>query len=147
MKLKTTLAFLFVMIGLNYAQAQKVKLITITFKYQFVHDDSDKMINTRLKVYVDDVVKGVSLEKKESDANHVTIEIPAGKHKVRAVIESQYEGNWEEHTIANEYSIDCIYLHEDNYTKHVRVDLIFDTVKGTIVKDVKLSNGTFGSIF
>lgn len=136
------------MAGLTYVHAQKVKHLTVTFKYQFVHDDGEgQLINTRLKVYIDDVVKGVSLEKKEAEANHVTVEIPTGQHKVRAVIESQYEGNWEEHTIANEYSIDCIYLHEDNYTKHVRVDLIFDIIKGTIVKEVKQSNGPFNSVF
>ncbi len=63
------------------------------------------------------------------------------------MIESEFEGNWEEHTIANEYSIDCVYLHEDDYKKHVRVDLIFDIVKGTIVKEVKQSNGPFNSVF
>jgi hypothetical protein len=148
MKIKTAFLFLFLLTGLTYCQAQKQKHLTITFKYQFVHDEGEgKMINTRLKVYVDDAVKGVSLEKKEAEANHVTVEIPEGHHKIRAVIESQYEGNWEEHTIANEYSIDCIYLHEDDYKKHVRVDLIFDIVKGTIVKDVQHSNGPFNSTF
>ncbi len=148
MKIKTILSILLLFIGVQTIKAQKVKHLTITFKYQFVHDDGEgQKINTRLKVYVDGVVKGVSLEKIESEANHVTVEIPAGQHKIRAVIESEYEGNWEEHTIANEYSIDCIYLHEDNYTKHVRVDLIFDIVKGTIVKEVKHSNGPFNSTF
>jgi len=148
MKLKTTLLILFVTLGAINIHAQKIKLVTVTFKYQFVHDDGEgKLINTRLKVYVDDVVKGVSLEKHESEANHVTVEIPTGKHKIRAVIESEYENNWEEHTIANEYSIDCIYLHEDEYIKHVRVDLIFDIVKGTIVKEVQHSNGPFNTLF
>ena len=148
MKIKLALGFLFLMSGFSHISAQKVKHLTITFKYQFVHDEGEaELINTRLKVYVDDVVKGVSLEKKEAEANHVTVEIPEGHHKVRAVIESEYEGNWEEHTIANEYSIDCVYQHEDDYKKHVRVDIIFDTIKGTIVKEVAHSNGPFNSVF
>lgn len=148
MKLKSALLIFFAGIISMSLHAQKVKLITVTFKYQFLHDDGEgKLINTRLKVYVDDVVKGISLEKKEAEANHVTVEIPAGKHKIRAVIESEYEHQWEEHTIANEYSIDCIYLHEDEYKKHVRVDLIFDLIKGTIIKEVEHSNGPFTTVF
>lgn len=148
MKLKATIALLFFALGFNYVQAQKTKLVTITFKYQFVHDEGEgKMINTRLKVYVDDAVKGVSLEKKEAEANHVTVEIPTGNHKIRAVIESQFEGVWEEHTIANEYSIDCIYIHEENFTKNVRVDIVFDLTKGTIVKNVQTKSTSFNSPF
>ena len=133
--------------GLLKAAVSNAKQITITFKYQFIHEGEGKDINTRLKVYVDDVVKGVSLAKVESDANAVTIEIPSGNHKIRAVIESEFEGVWEEHTIANEYSIDCIYLVEMDFTKHVRVDLVFDIEKGTIVKNVETKASSFNSPF
>jgi hypothetical protein len=147
MKFKTIIAIAFSMILFNAAQAQKTKLITVTFKYKFIHEGEGKDINTRLKIYVDDAVKGVSLAKTEAQENHVTIEIPTGNHKIRAVIESQFEGGWEEHTIANEYSIDCIYIHEENFTKNTRVEIIFDLEKGTIVKNVQTSKTSFNSPF
>ena len=126
---------------------KKIKLITVSFKYTFIHASEGKTINTRLKVYVDGVSKAVSLEKMETEANAVTIEIPAGVHKLRAVIETQYEEGWEEHTIANEYSIDCVYLSEMEFNNHVRVELLFDLEKGTIVKNEQTKPTTFSSPF
>ncbi len=147
MKLKVFIAVAFSLILFNVSQAQKVRLITITFKYKFIHEGEGKDINTRLKVYLDDAVKGVSLAKIESEENHVTIEIPTGNHKIRAVIESEFEGVWEEHTLLNEYSIDCVYLHEENFTKNTRVEITFDLEKGTIVKNVQTKNTSFNSPF
>lgn len=147
MKIKTLIAIAFSMVLLNVAQAQKTKQITVSFKYKFIHEGEGKDINTRLKVYVDDAVKGVSLAKIESEENHVTIEIPTGKHKLRAVIESEFEGVWEEHTVANEYSIDCVYIHEEDFIKNTRVELIFDLEKGTIVKNVQTNKTSFNSPF
>lgn len=141
------LFLLFACIGISRAESINAKLITITFKYSFIHEGEGKDINTRLKIYVDDVVKGVSLAKKEADANAVTIEIPNGFHRIRAVIESEFEGVWEEHIVANEYSIDCVYLSEMDFVKNVRVELLFDLEKGTIVKNVETKAGTFNSPF
>lgn len=154
--MKTKSLFLLVMLllaGYNAASAQKqkkekkIKLITVSFKYTFIHAGEGTDINTRLKIYVDGIVKGVSLEKMETEANAVTIEIPAGNHKLRAVIETQYEGGWEEHIIANEYSIDCVYLSDMEFNNHVRVELIFDLEKGTIVKNEQTKPTTFSSPF
>ena len=147
MKVKHAILMLFLFAGLSSAHAVNTKLITITFKYKFIHEGDGQDINTRLKIYVDDVVKGVSLAKTESEANLVTIEIPTGNHKIRAVIESEEDGKWEEHTVANEYSIDCVYINEMNYTKHVRIDLTFDLEKGTIINNVQEKASTFSSPF
>lgn len=134
-------------VSIGTMSAQKTKMITVNFKYQFIHEGEGGTINTRLKVYVDGNVKAVSLPKLESEQNHVTIEIPTGQHKIRAVIESEYENTWEEHTIVNEYSIDCIYETDENFTKNTRVDLIFDLEKGTIVKKVDAQKGPFVNPF
>jgi len=127
--------------------AQKTKMITVNFKYQFIHEGEGKTINTRLKVYVDGKVKAVSVEKLEAEQNHVTIEIPTGQHKIRAVIESEFENVWEEHTIINEYTIDCVYETDENFIKNTRVDLIFDLEKGTIIKKVDSQSGPFVNPF
>jgi citrate lyase beta subunit len=149
MKVKNIIFMLVLLAGMGTANAGTIKgkLITITFKYKFIHAAEGKEINTRLKIYVDDAVKGVSLAKMETESNTVTIEIPTGKHKLRAVIESEFEGKWEEHTVANEYSIDCVYLSETDFTKHVRVDIIFDLEKGTIVKSEQTKSTSFNSPF
>ncbi len=143
MNIKKIVFVLCLIIGMSAAHANNAKLISISFKYSFKHANSGTDINTRLKIYVDDVVKGVSLEKMETASNHVTIQIPAGTHKIRAVIESEFEHVWEEHTIVNEYSIDCVYLKEMNFTKNFFVELIFDLEKGTIVKNDGSNSGTF----
>lgn len=145
--MKNIVLLLVMLAGLQTVNAYGTKLITITFKYKFIHEGEGKDINTRLKIYVDDVVKGVSLAKVEAEENHVTVEIPSGNHKIRAVIESEFEGVWEEHTVVNEYSIDCVYLTEMNFTKHVRIELIFDLEKGTIVKNVVTKSSSFNSPF
>lgn len=145
--MKHILLAIVLLTGLGSIQAQKVKLIHVTFKYSFAHDPQGKEINSRLKVYVDDVAKGVSLAKMESEANSLTIEIPAGHHKIRAVIESQFEEGWEEHIIANEYTIDCIYVHEGDYKGNARIELVFDLESGTVVIDHQVKNGNFNSTF
>ena len=48
---------------------------------------------------------------------------------------SNYDGNWEEHTIANEYSIDALYEGEIKLKKEVTINLVFDiTEEKTIAK-------------
>lgn len=109
--------------------------VKITFKYKCTNIVQGYDHLSRLKVYVDDKIAGTSSEKLESQENTVTVEVTKGKHSIRAVLESQYEGTWEEHTIANTYSIDCLYEITKTFNKkNTLIILEFNIDVGTIVK-------------
>lgn len=109
--------------------------VKITFKYKCTNIVEGYDHLSRLKVYVDGKIAGTSTEKLESQQNTITIEVSKGDHSIRAVLESQYEGTWEEHIIANTYSIDCLYEVTKKFTKkNTLIVLEFNIDVGTIVK-------------
>ena len=63
---------------------------------------------------------------KETEENIFLVEVPVGKHALKAMVESNYNGTWEEHLIINKYSLDCIYEKNMNFVKDMRIRLIFD---------------------
>lgn len=107
---------------------------TLTFKYSVTHIVKGYDHISKLVVYKDGAVIGESSQKKESAPNSVSINLPQGTHNIKAVLTSLYEGKWEEHIIANNYSIDCMYEGTINLGKKKTIKLVFDIDKGTIVK-------------
>ena len=54
---------------------------------------------------------------------------------MRIVNYALYEGNWEEHTVENNYSYDCVYELNQNFKKRkYTVDLVFDLDNGVEAK-------------
>ena len=58
---------------------------------------------------IDGSVVGESASVTQSRGAVFTVDVPAGSHDVQIVNLTYYEGQLEEHTIENNYSIDCIY--------------------------------------
>ena len=134
MKTKKILILLLVFAGLSFTNAFAGGKIKITFKYKFAHIVSGYDHNSRMKVYIDGSLAGTSKEGLESKANKLTVSTTKGFHSIKAVMETEYQGSWEEHTIANEYSIDCLYEKAMDFAKNLNITLTFDIDSGTIVK-------------
>lgn len=102
------------------------KDVKITVKYSFKGIEEGYDHDTRTEVYIDDELKGTSTVKKESQANSVSVSTSKGKHTIRIVNQALYDGVWEDHTIANNYSIDCLYEADITVKKSLTIQLLFD---------------------
>ena len=106
------------------AFAQTVPL-KVTFKFVNIVEGYDHTCKT--EVFIDGNSVGMSGEVKESVGTSFTVQVPVGAHDIRIMNYAMYEGQWEEHTIDNEYSIDCTYSESGhNFKKASKLFLIFD---------------------
>ena len=101
----------------------------ITFDYVTVNIIEGYDHDSRLVVYVDGEKIATSEVHKESDHKKLTVSVTQGKHKIRAVLETLYDGVWEEHTKANEYSVDSEYDSELTIKKKVTIIMKMDIDK------------------
>jgi hypothetical protein len=115
------------------AFAQKTGVINVNARYTGVLDGYDHICKTM--VYLDGKLAGETSEQVQSKPNSCSISAEKGTHSIRIVNMANYEGNWEEHTITNEYSLDALYEGEIKLKKEVTINLEFDiTEEKTIVK-------------
>lgn len=120
---KILLAAAVMMVG-AVAFAQTVPL-KVTFKFVNIVEGYDHICKT--EVFIDGNSVGESAEVKESVGTSFTVQVPTGTHDIRIMNYALYEGQWEEHTVENEYSIDCFYNESGhNFKKASKLFLIFD---------------------
>jgi hypothetical protein len=125
---KTILLFtLFISLLTLGAQAQKKGTITVNASYTGIVDGYDHINKTM--VYVDGELAGETSEQVQSKPNSCSVSVPRGKHSIRIVNMAYYEGNWEEHTKVNEYSIDALYEGDIELKKKLTINLTFDIEK------------------
>lgn len=115
--------------------AQKQSIITVNTKYTGILDGYDHICKTM--VYVDGMLAGETSEQIQSKPNSCDITASKGKHSIRIINMANYEGNWEEHTIANEYSIDALYEGEVKLKKELTINLIFDITEEKTIAELK----------
>jgi hypothetical protein len=90
---------------------------------------------SKLKVFCDEKLVGESSEKKQSVANKVTVKLPKGNHTVKTMLFANYNNNWEERTLANDYSFDFQTVQEMTVKSKNKLDIVFDIeAEKTIVK-------------
>jgi len=94
--------------------------------------------DSKCEVFIDGKSVAVSSVKKESQMNSISVTVLPGKHNVKVMNYALYEGEWEEHTIANEYSIDCSYDGNLNIKSKTQLSLLFDIDSGTTSSAKKL---------
>lgn len=128
-------ALVFTFVSASSVSAQKQASVTVKYSFKNIVDGYDHTTKTTL--YVDGQSIATSTPHKESEPASLSAQIPAGKHTIRIENLALYEGNWEPHTIAGGYSIDCLYETELTIKKKARFTLIFDIDKGT---DAKVKN-------
>ena len=104
--------------------AQKTGIIMVNTSYSGVVDGYDHVNKTM--VYVDGKLAGETSEQLQSKPNSCTVAVARGKHNIRIVNMANYEGNWEEHTFTNKYSLDALYEGEIKLKKDLTITLVFD---------------------
>lgn len=112
----------FALFGLTgYAQMAQ---LTVYYEFRNIEEGYDH--ETKTQVIIDGKPVGESTPHKQSKKGVLTVRFPAGNHELRVVNWAKYEGVWEEHTVDNNYSIDC--MHEENrrFNKPEKLYLVFD---------------------
>ena len=133
--MKTSLWFALFMMFAVAATAQS-SLVT-TFKFAGISEGYDH--NCKTQVWVNGSLAGESKEVKESAGSTFTVNVPSGEQNIRIVNLAQYEGNWEEHTVDNNYSIDCLWEGTATFGKKPsKIFLLFDLDSSTLVSWKKM---------
>ncbi len=82
--------------------------------------------DNRVDVYVDGNKVLQSTVKSEAKPNKLKLDLKPGPHQVRFVNLALYDGNWEEHTVENDYSVDCIWEIDVPDVHPKSIDLVCD---------------------
>ena len=115
--------------------AQKKGTIVVNASYKGIVEGYDHINKTM--VYIDGELAGETSELVQSKPNSCSVTVPRGNHTIRVVNMAYYEGNWEEHTIANEYSLNALYEGSIELKKKLTLDLVFDIDKETTIAKLK----------
>jgi hypothetical protein len=124
-----TFIFAFSITAKNIDKSQPT--LTIEFTFTGIVDSCDYL--NRINVFIDGEKFATSTEKKQSEANSVTLTVKKGKHKIKVIDEVLFQNKWEEQTLANNYNIDAIYESEIQVKKSMTINLLFDLDKGVSV--------------
>ncbi len=115
------------------AEAYKDVKLTVKFSFENIEEGYDHL--TKTEVYIDGNLAGTSTTRNQSKDNMVVCSTTKGNHAVRIINYAYYENQWEAHTIANNYSIDCLYEGDVNLKKkNNKIELVFDLDSGTTRK-------------
>jgi hypothetical protein len=115
--------------------APKPKDASLTFKYSFKGIVEGYDHDTKMVVWEDGKIIGESTVQKQSKPNSITLKLKPGNHSLKAVMNASYEGEWEEHLKANDYSIDCLFEQTLNVKGKKVITLVFDIdEEKTIIK-------------
>jgi hypothetical protein len=97
---------------------------TIRWKFSNIVEGYDH--GNKIQVYIDDNLTGESQEVKESEFGEFSCSVSKGNHQIRIVNWTHYGEQWEEHTLANEYSIDAMLEDEHAFSRSVTLQIVWD---------------------
>ncbi len=138
MKKTIFLTFLFLSIFFLPTISKAAETVDITFKFKAINTKEGFDHLSKLVVYCDNKKIGESEKKLQSMQNSVKVKIPTGNHNVRAVLNALNDaGNWEERTIANEYSLDFVYDKTDYWSSNNTINLTYDIAEMVVNVDEK----------
>lgn len=107
---------------------------TLDVTYVFIGIEEGYDHTHRVEVFADGASVGVSPEGPQSKKDHVRVNVPDGAFDLRIVDSAFYEGRWEEHTVANNYSIDALVERTLTARKKHKLSVVFDLDGGVTVK-------------
>ena len=111
--------------------------LLVTFKFAGITEGYDHICKTQ--VWLDENLLGESGEVKESVGGSFSVRVPYGEHALRIINLANYEGEWEDHTIDNDYSIDCLWEGSHSFGKKAnKLFLLYDLDSGTIASWKKM---------
>ena len=127
--MKKTILLLSLIISLFIidANAQRKGQINVNARFSGILDGYDLMNKT--VVFVDGIIVGETTEQLQSKPNFCSVTVPRGKHELRIVNMAKNDGKWEEHTFANNYSIDALYESKVRLRKKQILNLVFDITR------------------
>jgi len=117
-------------VALTAGFAQKVAL-TVNFSFANVVEGYDHDCKT--SVFIDGAWVGESAMAKETKGGKIVVQVPTGEHTLTVMNYAYYEGKWQEHTVANEYSMDASFEESHVFKKAAKLFLLFDIDNGTQV--------------
>lgn len=121
MKNVTLLIFLFVG-SLTFAQ----KMGNLKVEYNFLAINEGYDHDTKMELYVDGNLVMTSTVKKESNGNNFSYKLTRGKHIIKLVNYTFYDGNFEVRSIANNYSTEGTIEREVQIKKKNTIKVTFD---------------------
>ena len=110
---------------------------TVNWSFSGVETGYDH--DSKLIAFVDGNKIGESGVSRQTAGGSYTFSVPKGKHTVRVECHAFYEGKWELHSKANEYSADAFYESEVSMGKSMTLTLVMDLDAATT--DASLSKG------
>lgn len=105
------------------------KTVTVTVKWTFEEVVEGYDHDNKILVFIDGKSIGESGVFKESEKATYSFEVAKGKHTIKIVDYSLYEGNWDIHTKENQYSVDAFYENEINFTTNTTINMLFNVDK------------------
>lgn len=115
-----------------FAGAALAATLDVTYVYTGIEEGYDH--THRIEVFADGVSVGVGPEGPESKKEKFVVTVPDGAFDLRIVDSAFYEGNWEEHTVENNYSLDAIVEKRLGARKKHKLSVLFDIDNGVTVK-------------
>ena len=115
--------------------AGKMGQITVKVSFKGIIEGYDHACKTQL--FVDGKMLGESEVSKESQGNTFTTKVEKGVHAVRVVNLAEYEGKWEEHNVANNYTVDVTYEDPLKVKKKHTITLVADIGSESVKTTVK----------
>lgn len=119
-----TYTLLVFLLGSLFSFAQSSVDVTLKWKFLNVIDGYDHL--NKMEIYVDGNLISASPEFYETTLAEHTFKVPTGKHKVEFKNFAYYDGEWEAHTLDNDYSVEGIYSETRNFSKPDVVVITWD---------------------
>lgn len=104
----------------------KAGTVSFTIEWIFMNVEEGYDHENRIEVFIDGKNVGTSQTFNETELGTYTIDIASGSHKISIMNHAFYEGRWEEHTIANNYSIDATAEMTHNFKTSEKLKLVWD---------------------
>lgn len=107
---------------------------SLTLSWTFTHVEEGYDHLNKMQVYANGELVGESPEAHQTEKQSFTVQVPDEAFELRVVNLALYEGNWEEHTVENNYSIDCTFEQSLAARKKHKFKVLYDVDSGATIK-------------